>query len=359
MEEKELLPEEINCVIYHHPCPDGMGSAYVAWRYLKHKSNVEYIGASYYGPPDVTGKNVLLCDISYRKSIILDMIQKANNQNMVDTDKAWKMMYTRLENDGLIEKHITPQERSMIPVIPLWMKWAASFLVLITTGLFLFSTLTTDNKYQTLTNSENNTMIQVLQDGSIVYLAEHSTLTFPSRFNRKQRTVTLQGQAFFDIQYNPDKPFTVETETMKVKVLGTSFNIKSDDTGFFEILVEEGLVEVQKRIPDGQIMKVGSGEHVSVSDNTFHKTISHDMTASSWKTTRMQFKDETLENVLSVISRNYNTNLYLEHANLKSRKLTVTFYNNTLPTIIELICLSMDLEVEEHPDTGILFKPKT
>jgi transmembrane sensor len=278
---------------------------------------------------------------------------------MIDTDKAWNVMYARLEKDGLIEEHMAHHEISMFHAIPFWMKWAASFLVLITTGLFLFSILTTDNQHQVLTNSENNTMIQVLQDGSIVYLAEHSTLTFPSRFNRKQRTVTLQGQAFFDIQYNPEKHFTVETETMNVKVLGTSFNIKSDNTGFFEILVEEGLVEVQKRIPDGQIMEVGPGEQLSVSDNTFHKTISHDMTASSWRTTRMQFKDETLENVLSVISRNYNTRLYLEHDNLKSRRLTVTFYNNTLPTIIELICLSMDLEAEEHPDTSILFKPKT
>ncbi len=287
------------------------------------------------------------------------MTQKATNKNIVDTDKAWEVMYSRLEKDGLIEEHMTHHEISMFQAIPFWMKWAASFLVLITTGVLMFSILTTNNKYQTLTNKENNTMIQVLQDGSIVYLAHNSTLTYPSRFNRKQRTVSLHGQAFFDIQHNPDKPFFVDTETMSVKVLGTTFNIKSDDTGLFEILVEDGLVEVQKRIPDGQRMEVRSGELLRVSDDTFYKAAARDMTASSWRTTRMQFKDETLENVLSVISRNYNTNLYIEHASLRSRRLTVTFYNNTLPTIIELICLSMDLEVEEHPDTGILFKPKT
>lgn len=287
------------------------------------------------------------------------MIQKATNKNIVDTDKAWEVMYSRLEKDGLIEEHTTHHKLSVFQAIPFWMKWAASFLVLITTGVLMYSVLTTNNKHQTLTNRENNTMIQVLKDGSVIYLAENSTLTYPLRFNRKQRTVSLQGQAFFDIQHNPDQPFFVETETMSVKVLGTSFNIKTDDTGLFEILVEDGLVEVQKRIPDGQRIEVRSGELLQVSDDTFYKAATRDMTASSWRTTRMQFKDETLENVLSVISRNYNTNLYIEHASLKSRRLTVTFYNNTLPTIIELICLSMNLEAEEHPDTGILFKPKT
>jgi transmembrane sensor len=287
------------------------------------------------------------------------MTQKTDNQIMFDTDKAWDKLYSRLERDGLVAEQSTHRKLHLTPIFPVWMKWAASFLILITTGLILFSILTQNNGFQTITNSENNTMIQVLHDGSIVYLAENSTLSYPIRFNKKQRTVYLQGQAFFDIEHNPDNPFCVETEIMNVKVLGTSFNIKTDGAGLFEILVEEGLVEVQKRETNGQRMEVGRGELLRVADNTFYKTISQDMTASSWRTTRMQFKDETLENVLAVISRNYNTKLYIEQSSLKNRRLTVTFYNNTLPTIIELICVSMGLEVEEHPDTGILFKPKT
>ncbi len=279
----------------------------------------------------------------------------------VDTDKAWKKVYSRLQKDGLIVEETVRQQTTVIRNVPMWMKWAASFLVLVTTGLLIFLTLTKydQSNLLTLINNDNNTMVQVLHDGSIVYLADNSSLTYPSQFNRKQRIVSLKGEAFFDVKHNPDKPFIVETETLSVTVLGTSFNIKTDNSGVFEMLVEDGLVKVNKKLQEGQSMEVRGGEFLRVTNDTFFKTAARDMTASSWKTSRMHFKDETLENVLSVISRNYNTRLYIEQGSLKDRRLTVTFYNNALPTIIELICLSMDLEVVENSDASILFKPKT
>ena len=67
-----------NIIIYHKNCNDGFGSALVAW--LKFKDDAEYFPASHYSqPPDVTGKNVYICDFSYSKNILLNMINQVYN----------------------------------------------------------------------------------------------------------------------------------------------------------------------------------------------------------------------------------------------------------------------------------------
>jgi uncharacterized protein len=89
---KQLQPDDIDFVIYHHPCSDGTGAGYVAWKYLTHKFPTRQV--TYYGaaagssPPDVAGKNVLICDLSYRKQKLLTMIKEAKNLLVIDHHKS-------------------------------------------------------------------------------------------------------------------------------------------------------------------------------------------------------------------------------------------------------------------------------
>lgn len=87
--EKDLQPDEVDVVIYHSPCSDGTGSAWCAWNYLemaKHKENVKFfpmaIGAL--PPPEVYGHNVLICDYSYKKDILLDLLKNVKKLLIID-----------------------------------------------------------------------------------------------------------------------------------------------------------------------------------------------------------------------------------------------------------------------------------
>jgi len=72
-----------NLVIYHKNCNDGFGSALVAW--LVFKDNASYYAASHHTkPPDVTDKNVYICDFSYSKDVLKDMISKSNSLVVID-----------------------------------------------------------------------------------------------------------------------------------------------------------------------------------------------------------------------------------------------------------------------------------
>lgn len=91
-EISRLQPDEVDFVIYHHPCSDGTASAYVAWKYLSNKfpeREVIYYKATFGNqPPDVTGRNVLICDFSYRKDKLLSLIEQAKNLLIIDHHKS-------------------------------------------------------------------------------------------------------------------------------------------------------------------------------------------------------------------------------------------------------------------------------
>lgn len=86
---KMLQPADINYVIYHNPCADGTGSAWAAWRFLKDLGNdVTYYPTNHgAAPPDVTDKNVLICDFSYSKEILNKMIEQSKNLLIIDHHK--------------------------------------------------------------------------------------------------------------------------------------------------------------------------------------------------------------------------------------------------------------------------------
>lgn len=280
-------------------------------------------------------------------------------QSGIDTDRAWDTLSNRLYREGLIPELSNPGKDHNYS---LWMKWAAIFIALLTTGIFLYNSLNTNTSAKLLTLSngnENTTLVHTLADGTVVYLANNTSLSYPQSFDGSSRTVKLEGEAFFDIQHNIKQPFFVETNMVTIQVLGTSFNVKTSGSHNFQLYVERGQVRARMNNKLNNSVEATQGELVSVSDNKISKSLAGSQDFSAWKINRMHFKDETLENVLSVINRNYESNIHFQHPELKDRRITVTFYNNDLPTIVELICLSMNLEGDALSDTDIMLKPKT
>jgi oligoribonuclease NrnB/cAMP/cGMP phosphodiesterase (DHH superfamily) len=91
-----LSPDEVDLVIYHGKCSDGFGSALAAYTYFKPTDGknkngkmVEYFGASFYqAPPDVTGKNVIICDFSYKSAVTATLLEQASKLVILDHHKS-------------------------------------------------------------------------------------------------------------------------------------------------------------------------------------------------------------------------------------------------------------------------------
>lgn len=288
------------------------------------------------------------------------MTKNINTLEEIDVDKAWGEIYTRLHKEGLIPNEGTYGKARFIPV---WLRWAAAILLLLSTGLFFLSRMqtTTPHLSETTVNYlEQQTLVHILDDGSIVYLAEKASLKYPADMSDGPRIVRLSGEAFFDVANKPDQEFIVEAGDFRVEVVGTAFNVKTGENDYVELFVEEGIVRVGHKSLRAHSIEAYQGEVVtSGENNSLDKSMAPNLLLSSWRTNRMHFKDETLGHVLTVINKNFGSHLFIEKQELMERRITVTFYNNALPTIIELLCLSMNLDVEICDNNSILLKPKT
>ena len=165
----------------------------------------------------------------------------------VDKQAAWKKIQDRID---LSETKVT-SAKPAAPVgksvrMPSWV-WAAAAAV-IAFAIFIFA----PDQMQEF--SGQVTPLAVLDDGSSVQLDESSQVIFEE--NQDHRLVELKGKATFDVQRNESKPFIVQTETYKLEVLGTSFEMQGNaDSSFVHVL--SGIVKVRSFDGDEEVLYKG------------------------------------------------------------------------------------------------------
>jgi hypothetical protein len=150
----------------------------------------------------------------------------------------------------------------------------------------------------------------VLADQTEVWLNAGSRLVYPTVFDGDKRKVQLQGEAFFKVRKDKSKPFVVETNNSNIKVLGTSFNVKSypDETMEETVLVEGSIsLNLGKKILGKDILLIPEQRLVAaIADNTHTISKVNVRDYTSWIEGLFVFKDEPLTSVLMRISRFYN-----------------------------------------------------
>jgi ferric-dicitrate binding protein FerR (iron transport regulator) len=182
----------------------------------------------------------------------------------------------------------------------------------------------------------------VLSDGSKVWLNRNARLSYPNKFGDKVRNVHLDGEAYFDIAKNPDKPFLIKTNHSEVTVLGTSFNINTNSK-ITEISVTTGKVNV-KSIYSGESIDLLPQYTASISKETIHKSATKNINNISWKTGKFIFKETPLEEVVNDLNSFYDKQIVIKNQNDKC-SFTADFDNVKLSDIIEILSLSCNLKI--------------
>jgi len=273
-----------------------------------------------------------------------------------NTDLAWSMLYSRLEKENLLkeENHILIQRKRILPVY-----WAAACVIALlgATTFFFYHSGKETSELLTLQNTDSeNILVKTLGDGSTIYLASDASLSYPKSFTGTQREVSLQGEALFDIAKNPEKPFLIETEKVTVRVLGTAFKIKTSGDGKFELAVQRGRVRVTEK-EGGNSLEITAGQSACFVNNHLFKYLSTDKKIFEHYTSKMQFKDETLENIVHVINQNNDSFVVLKGDLLKTSRLNVQFYNNNVNEMTQIISLALNLKREIRQDTIYISQP--
>ena len=170
----------------------------------------------------------------------------ADEQRMANAEKR---LYRKLEQEKKKKDKVLYMHR--------WMKYAAIIVVALLMGGGAGYWFYNQTEHQMLVAVANEGIVKevVLPDGTKVWLNNAATLKYPREFSEKERNVHLEGEAYFEVTKNRHKPFTVQSDAMRVRVLGTTFNFKCDKRcRVAEATLIEGEIEVKGNKEEGQII---------------------------------------------------------------------------------------------------------
>jgi ferric-dicitrate binding protein FerR (iron transport regulator) len=200
-------------------------------------------------------------------------------------------------------------------------------------------------------SSGNEIKYLKLADSSEVWLNKNSKLSYPAEFKGGNFKLKLEGEAYFEVAHNPQRVFSIETNTSTVKVLGTAFNIKARDDNDNILSVTEGKVlysknssSVEKVVEKGKEARINKNEEsivlADLKDNNF----------LSWKTRVLKFRETPFDEVVKELSEYYNVHFEIKDSSLSGLPISTTVVNEPVEEVIKLLQMSSD-EIEISKST--------
>ena len=161
----------------------------------------------------------------------------------------------------------------------------------------------------------------VLSDGTEVILNSNTELTYPVRFGKKERVVSLSGEAFFQVKKDASRPFYVKVGEVTLRVYGTSFNVNTQDKNVIRTALVEGSVGIkgnggEYRMEPSQLAEFSkTGDFKSLHEVDIYPYI-------AWKEGMFVFEDWSLEDIMETLSLWYNVDVFYASEKIKGYHFT-------------------------------------
>lgn len=197
-----------------------------------------------------------------------------------------------------------------------WSVRVAAVLLLFFSGSIAFKEYRYDTsaKLQTITVPAGQRAQITLADGTTVWLNSESKLTYAANFGRDERNVELDGEAFFEVSKNKSIPFFVNTESNRVRVVGTSFNVcayyGSDE---FETSLVEGIVDIYDKTTEHRLTRLAKDEMFSGRNGRYTKSVMMSQDFLRWREGLYCFDDVPLKAVFGKLEKYYNKKILVKN----------------------------------------------
>ncbi|MCF6359911.1 MAG: FecR domain-containing protein [Cyclobacteriaceae bacterium] len=231
-----------------------------------------------------------------------------------------------------------------------WLRVAASVALIAVAGYFIWNAQFKSNSIQVV--AQNWGEIIILPDNSQITLNKGAKLTYPKEFSSTNRKVSLEGEAFFKITRNENKPFIVNLSQSRVEVLGTSFNIKGNiNNNKTEVVVSTGKVSFTNTSNAATvILTKGEKGTLMKSSNMITKTINNDVNVMAWKTRKIVFNNMELDRVIKTINTLYDAQISFSTDIGVNCNVTVSFENQSLEAVLSVLELTLNLRYKKSGD---------
>ena len=264
----------------------------------------------------------------------------------IDEEASWQRFRSRIQNVHVDDTKVKPVNTFS------WIKIAA-MIVIIAGAAFLGYQIFSNREIKTLAvQSQNKVLIDTLPDGSVVTLNKNSSISYPENFKKDARTIALKGEAFFKVTPDKTKPFIIHINDVTVKVVGTSFNIKSTN-GNTEVIVESGIVQV---IKNNKNIELHPEERTLVKkdDSVLIKENETGMLYNYYRTKEFECDNTPLWKLVEVLNQAYDANVIIGRKEIRNLPITTTFNNESLDNILEIIRQTFNISVTKTGSQVIL-----
>jgi transmembrane sensor len=284
------------------------------------------------------------------KLIWEESVQLANS-TQVNEQAAWERFQNRVQEGSF---HTTPRAR-------VWSMNNALMRAAVISGLIIGIAVVTyflfNNNPGTVVSmatiqATNAVKFDSLPDGSTVTLNKHSQVSFPQRFTGNKRVLQLNGEAFFKVRSDKEKPFEVHTNNVTITVVGTSFNVRSrGDTT--EIIVETGIVQVATET-ETVLLKAGQKALTGLHKTILQKETNTDQLYNYYRIKKFVCEETPLWKLVEKLNEAYDVHIVFGNNTLRNQPLTTTFDNEPLDKILNIISSTFNISVTKEKGQIIL-----
>lgn len=230
------------------------------------------------------------------------------------------------------------------------MGMAASFLILLSLGLsLLWYWPNNGQSVVNITNTQLTVQEIALADGSKVWLTPGSQIEFPKAFDDNQREVVVTGEVFFDVAPDQNRPFITQTNSISIKVLGTSFNVRSFPfRDYVEVALIEGKVTIHQDDLSVPLDSLRPGQKIrySKSDSEYKKDSIAQYGLYQWKQGLIQFEGASITEVAEILENWYGIVVTIEQPLKRDEQLVHRI--DTRKMSIEEVITGINLVAKYH-----------
>ncbi len=303
-------------------------------------------------------------DISEQKQNMLDQF--------FDTDEQWDELQQRLKKEGEIPAQQSSsvgsrrRSASIHSMTHKIVRVAAIFLIAGLLAVFAYQ-----NWYQPEPEQKEPALREVstanaqrvnltLADGSSVMLNAGSTMKFPNQFSDDVREVFLKGEAYFNVERNAQKPFLIHSRGAVIRVLGTSFTVRSyPENEQVRVVVQEGKVSFEAANKDQSadsitrtMLTANEMGRYLIGSNEIETSEVDDMQLYlSWRKGYLKFREEPMQNVAAELERRYGVEVKFDDASISQRSLTAFLKSRSIKNVLDVISMSLDIEYQLKENT--------
>jgi transmembrane sensor len=290
----------------------------------------------------------------YAETVFLWNAGKAPVEQIPDVELAWSKVRKRTISNDSANSNPENNVRRLSDYSTYW-KVAASILVFIALG-YLTRSLWKEKEVIRLASGDQKREFY-LPDSSKVSLNSNSSIAYTEDYNESNREITMEGEAFFEVKKDKQKPFIVNGKLSRTEVLGTSFNVRSyGNATSDEIEVVTGRVSFASLAQGKKTQVVLLPGDKAVLDEKGEMETSKISIANttSWKNEKLLFENNSLQEVVVAMEDYFKVSIEIQNSELNSCRFTGTFTKPSIEEMMQVLSVSINLSYSKKDQTYLL-----